>query len=237
MRILTWNLDHGRHDPAVIEKQQRLLASHPNDACVLTEVPMSMSNEDAGRVLSPVERPGKLGPEAWVRIDADGVEPCAIELPLKRMAAAARATVGGEPFLVYGSVLPWRSANTQADYLEGVGMSPDDLFARVLGEQIRDIRALRAEHPADTFIWAGDFNQPLSGTNAGFSNPQRQILQSALDDLGLIAWNEHLDHANGESHAIDLICGPKDRAAHAERIDPVVDGFALSDHAGYLVQI
>lgn len=238
MRIATWNLEHGRFKADTIELQQQLLEQCGADVKVLTEVPASMSASVPGSVLSPVKREGKLGPEAWVAIIADDAVTADDELPFNRMAAAATCNVGGESLLVYGSVLPWNAAASQADYLLEGRDADGDLFAQVLAEQVDDIRRLRRAHPGHTLIWAGDFNQPLNGPNSGFSNAHRELLSKALDDLGLIAWNRYLAHSLEGCHAIDLICGPVNRPAiRVERFDPTVDGQTLSDHAGYVVEI
>ncbi len=238
MRILTWNLDHGRFKQDVIELQQRLIESYAADVVVLTEVPQELSVPGPGHVLSPVERAAKHGAEAWIRISGPAIAPVEPSLPFGRLAAAALVTCEGEDLAVYGSVLPWKSAISQTDYLAEPGDTPQALFLRVLGEQVADLRRLRSEHPDRTLIWAGDFNQPLSGPNGGFDNAQREALRSALQDLKLVAWNEHLGHFLEGAHAIDLICGPHDRmATRVERIAPVVDGQPLSDHPAYLVDL
>ena len=100
MRIAVWNLDHGKFDPIVVRAQRRLLAGLRADVAVLTEVPAEMSQPDSRLVLSPVQRPAGNAFEAWVGIDIDGGKRANPQLPLRRMAAAARATVADEPTVV-----------------------------------------------------------------------------------------------------------------------------------------
>lgn len=64
--------------------------------------------------------------------------------------------------------------------------------------------------PGHLVIWAGDFNQTLSGKNYGGSNVKRDALFDALDGVGLVAWNAAAASAHEGMHAIDLICGPRE---------------------------
>lgn len=239
MRIVTWNLERGFHGRArVIEQQHGRLADCNADIVVLTEVPTPMSTVREGVALSPVRREGKLGMEAWVSIAADRCRPLGPEQPFERMAAAAQTVVEDEQFLVYGSVLPWLNAIHQAPYLTRQDESPLGLFGRVLRDQVNDMASMRSRLPDHTLIWAGDFNQTLSGPNYGGSVKGRQLLAEALTELDLVAWNQDCAHAKPTMHAVDLICGPAGRRPRrVERIEPTVDGKVLSDHAGYLVEV
>jgi len=239
MRIVTWNLERGFHGRTSVSEHQHVrLADCHADIVVLTEVPTPMSTAREGIALSPVRREGRLGMEAWVSIVADRCRPIGPELPFERLAAAAETLVEEERFLVYGSVLPWLNAIHQAPYLARRDESPIDLFARVLREQVNDIEGMRSQLPDHTLIWAGDFNQTLSGPNYGGSKRGRQLLAEALAELDLVAWNQESAHAKPTMHAIDLICGPSGRRPRrVERFEPRVDGRVLSDHAGYLVEV
>lgn len=239
MRILTWNLDHGcRGSRPVFDAQSHLIESVEADVVVLTEPPIEWSTSTADRVVSPAKRPAARGLEAWVGIVGPSVHRASIEIPFERMAAAAITQVGGVELVVYGSVLPWNGAIAQAPYLARAGESAGDLFQRILGEQVADFQLLRQKHPGSTVLWAGDFNQPLEGPNAGFSNQNRDAVEGALDALGLVAYNRRLAHAKDGCFAIDLICGAASLAAtDLRRIDPVIDGEELSDHAAYVVDL
>ena len=239
MRIVTWNLERGFHRRrCVIEQQQDRLAHNKADIVVRTEVPARMSTPKEGIALSPAQREGDSGMEAWVSIAADRCHPLRPELPFERMAVAAQVIFENDPFLIYGSVLPWPNAIHQAPYLARPGESPIELFARVLREQVNDMADMRKRWPDHTLIWAGDFNQTLSGPNRVGSKKGRQLLFDALAELDLVAWNKDSAHANPWLHAIDLICGPScRRPRRVERFEPTFDGGDLSDHAGYLVEI
>jgi endonuclease/exonuclease/phosphatase family metal-dependent hydrolase len=219
--------------------QRQLLDHLEADIQVLTEVPTEMSFPSLERVVSPVQRVTTLGPEAWVCIAASQMlTQVSPQPPFERMAVAARMYAESESFTIYGSVLPWMTAPSQAPYLLQSGESSFALFSRVLAEQVADIRRLRLGHPDDTLIWAGDFNQPLVGPNRGFDNQRRTLLTNALEDLGLTARNAREEHAKVGYCAIDFICGPVERKPlRVESFSPVRDARKLSDHAGYLVEI
>ena len=110
------------------------------------------------------------------------------------------------------------------------------MFERLLGEQVAEIRRLRTEHPDHDVVWAGDFNQTLIGSNRGGSNRSRG--GSKLHSMSSTSsCGTETSSTPSRGSAIDLICGPRSRAPSVERIDPVVDGRVLSDHAGYVVEI
>lgn len=238
MRILVWNLERGRTKSRVVQLQQEVIAAAGADIAVLTELPAALSVPDSGRVVSPVERMGRGGPEAWVGIVARGVQAVDPATPYERMSLVALAEVDGEQVVVYGSVVPWMHAIDQAPYLARDGESSDDLFDRVLAEQVADVARLHTAFPDHTVVWAGDFNQPISGSNSGFSDRRRARLVEALGTLGLHAWNHESPHAKPGAHAIDLVCGTRVRPMlSVEVVEPVIDGEKLSDHAGYVVTI
>jgi endonuclease/exonuclease/phosphatase family metal-dependent hydrolase len=113
-----------------------------------------------------------------------------------------------------------------------------DAFTRVLHEQANDIACLQQEHPTALVISAGDFNQTLMGPNRSGSDAKPTARAKVLDALGFDAWNGDAAHARRGRCAIDLVCGPRDRhSLRQRRIDPVVSGVVMSDHAGYWVEI
>ena len=159
-------------------------------------------------------------------------------LPYRRLAAAAIVDLDDRTIVVYGSVLPWRSAPRHAPELSSPDETAAAMFERVLTAQVRDIRALQASHPDALLIWAGDFNQSLDGPNMVGSAAGRSLLSEALDRLGFAAWNQGEAHAVGGLLAIDLICGPRRCLVEkVDRFEPVRAGKRLSDHAGYVVDV
>jgi endonuclease/exonuclease/phosphatase family metal-dependent hydrolase len=235
MKIATWNLERGGRTRAARAAQDEVLQALGADILLLTEPPASYQ-ATPGVVTSPAKRSSSKGNESWVAIVGHSVEPFTLDIPFERMAVAATALVERVPLLVYGSVLPWGLIGRAAPELMQAGETSMGAFLRVLREQANDIAELRRRHPDHVVIWAGDFNQALSGPNHGGSVAKREALQSALDELGLVAWNAEADGSDG-LRAIDLICGPRGiTLVEQGRIDPVVEGVKMSDHAGYWVE-
>jgi endonuclease/exonuclease/phosphatase family metal-dependent hydrolase len=235
MRIATWNLEHGGPTRAAGAAQEETLRELAADVVALTEPPPSI-RAGAGIVASPPLRVGPRGNESWVAVVGPGVEPVALEIPYERMAVAARARKGALDVIVYCAVLPWLAFTKQAPDVVRMGESSLAAFARVLEEQVADVRLLQRE--AELVIWAGDFNQTLEGTTQGGSESRRSLLLAALDSLGYEAWNASAQHAISGMCSIDLLCGPRERTPVSQgRIDPVRDGIVMSDHAGYWVRL
>lgn len=206
------------------------------DILVVTEPPLELlTHRDV--VAAPVLRPGKHGLESWVAIVGPDLRPLQPVAPYQRMAVSAVLESFRQRVIVYGSVLPWRTAHTQPD-LAVPGESFPVMFQRLLAEQERDIVDLQRAHSDAVVIWAGDFNQSLEGSEAVGSRSGRHRLESTLVRLGMQAWNRCSEHAVPGLRTIDLICGPATLLPHSiDRLEPVVDGRRVSDHAGYIVDI
>lgn len=237
MRIATWNLERGGRTAAAARLQSVVLRELAADVLILTE-PGPKFEAGEGSVTSPRLRANRSGREAWIAIVGHSVEPVPIEIPFERMAVAATARVNDRSLLVYGSVLPWRTFRAHAPELAREGETSFDSFVRVLSEQVADIEKLRAHYPGHEIIWAGDFNQHVSGPHQGGAVANRDALLRALDGLGLVAWNGEAAHASSGLCAVDLICGSREIAVREQgRIDPAFEGVVMSDHAGYWVQL
>lgn len=205
------------------------------DVTVLTEPPASYTN-GGGVVTSPPFRHGSRGHEAWIAIVGPSVEPLQLGIPFERLAVAARANVGGRTVIVYGAVLPWRAVTSHAPYLVRDGENSLAVFKRVLSEQAADIARLRSSY-GDPVIWAGDFNQSVTGPNLTGSAEGRAALTKTLAELGYSAWNGASAHAVANLCSVDLVCGPSDlKPVRQGRIDPASGGVAMSDHAGYWIE-
>jgi endonuclease/exonuclease/phosphatase family metal-dependent hydrolase len=237
MKLATWNLERGGRTQGAREGQEELLAALGADVVVLTEPPSS-NKTATGVVTSPPDRKdGTAGPEAWVAIVGSSVEPVDFDVPYKRTAVAARVSVGGLTVIVYGTVLPWLAVTSHAPELVEEGEDSFAVFKRVLAEQAKDIEDLRTKYGSPV-IWAGDFNQTVSGPNWGGSNERRDLLLDTLKHLDMVAWNGKADHAMSGMCAVDLICGPKECVLLSQgRIDPVRGNLTMSDHAGYWVEL
>jgi hypothetical protein len=233
VQLATWNLERGGRTLSARAAQSVALNELRADLIVFTE-PGSRFQGGAGVVTSPPTRPRSRSPEPWIAIVGEGVEPV-LDMPYGRLAAAARVTVGGRTMIVYGTVLPWLTVNKHAPELVAMGETSFDAFVRILNEQVNDIEELRRQHGFPV-VWAGDFNQSVSGTVAGGSFARREVLAEALDHLGMAAWNGDAGHALPGLCAVDLICGSRDIVpASVTRIDPTRDGVTMTDHAGYCI--
>lgn len=236
MKLATWNLERGGRTQGAREAQEELLAELRADVVVLTE-PASLYKTATGVVTSPRRsKKGIVRPEAWIAIVGGSVEPVELDVPYERTAVAARVSVGGVTVIVYGAVLPWLAVTSHAPELVEEGEDSFAAFKRVLAEQAKDIAELRRYgYP---IIWAGDFNQSVSGPNWGGSNDRRDLLLDTLNRLDMVAWNGKADHAMSGMCAVDLICGPKECVLVSQgRIDPMRDTLTMSDHAGYWVEL
>jgi len=237
VRIATWNLARGGRTAVARRAQLEIVRHLDVDVMVVTEPPNELL-EGPGVVSSPQERPGRSGPESWVVLLGDGLEPVGEQLPYERMATAARFRADGIDVIAYGSVLPWRAAPHQAPDLAQPGESASTMFERVLAAQEADIRALQERHPQAVVIWAGDFNQSLAGPNLTGSRRGRVALLAALGRLGMQAWNAESPHARSGLSTIDLVCGPATVPVKSiELLEPSLGGQSLSDHAGYIVEV
>lgn len=238
MRIAVWNLERGGRHAAAREQQAALLSSIPFDLAILTEPPAEPALVGGDISTSPPLRAGHAELQPWVAIVGAHVTPVRPALPYERLAVAARAVVDDIPVVVYGSVLPWRSAPRHAPDLALPGESASAMFACYLDRQAADVEELQRTNPDTVILWAGDFNQSLEGPNYVGSAKGRTLLEGALERLGLVAWNRAARHAKEELCAIDLVCGPgRARCGGVERIDPSPGGQRLSDHTGYVVEV
>jgi hypothetical protein len=237
MRIATWNLERGGRTLRARQNQDDVLRHLAADLLVLTEPGPGYRSRE-GTVVSPSLRKGHRGLEPWIAIVAQWVESISLDIPFERMASAARARLNGRDVVVYGSVLPWGSIRSHAPELVRDGESALDAFVRIVHEQVADIRELRRRFEQDVIIWAGDFNQTVSGPHRSGSKAKRAALLQAFQELGFAAWNGDARHAAPGLHAIDLICGPCEIIPVDQgRIHPVHNGVTMSDHAGYWIEL
>jgi hypothetical protein len=202
MRIATWNLERGAKTRAARAAQTAVLRELRADVVVLTE-PGVGYQAGPGVVTSPPVRPRAQGPEPWIAIFGEGIEPV-LDVPYARLAAGARVAVGGRNLIIYGSVLPWLSVTSHAPEVVHAGEDSFGAFQRVLGEQLADIAELRRRHGLPV-VWAGDFNQSLAGPLAGGSQVRRQALRDALDAAKIDVWNGEAAHAQRGLCAVDLV--------------------------------
>lgn len=209
------------------------------DVWVLTEIGHQRRKRMLGRAVCSAPPPSSRRLSCWVAVTGPGAEPVGPPLLYERLAAAARVVISGQPVIVYGSVLPWRTA--ERDLGPDV-VRPDEhyreVFDRLVAQQAADVCALQREFPGELVVWAGDFNQELTRPFSSGSKAGRDRLRDALDSLGMQAWNEQAAHALDGCKTIDLICGPSTVPPNSvERFHPTVGPRPLSDHAGYVVEL
>lgn len=239
MRIATWNMEREGRGQAHSEAYDAALASYASDLAVVTEPGPNFVLRYVDAVMSSAQRVGKSGPESWVAIVGASLAPMDIEIPYSRLAAAAFTEAFGPPVAIYGSILPWNAAATQAPDVYGRDVLPfSEFFDRALQEQVSDIKAIAAEFGPGNVFWAGDFNHPLEGSLRGFAAHARKAIAVALDDLGMRAFNASAPHAKPCANSVDLICGPVNLSSNGvEDWLPTADGRPLSDHRAYCVEV
>jgi len=208
-----------------------------SNVIVVTEPGPRFRDRHGSVLLSPVERPNAKGPEAWVGILGHSLETVTLEIDYRRLAVAGRTVLDGTGVLIYGSVLPWLSARTHAPDVYGQSSRPFiDVFETALNEQVAEMSELRSRYPSDALVWAGDFNHTL--TDRPVSRKARDLLRTALTELGLKAVNASSPHRMAGMSALDLIC-----VDEAWKCAPVEDGYPLygdqplSDHRWYVAEV
>jgi hypothetical protein len=185
MKLATWNLRLPLSDP-----RRKTMRSHTDreqaDVWVLTETDDSFTLIP-GHPFHCSSAGGCDGQGAnqdhWVTIWS--------RHPLERLAtsddirtAAARVTPdSGDPFVVYGTVLPWLGSKWGRHPSAG-GVA----FREALRIQATDWMRIKGDYRRDEFFVLGDFNQDLvSPPHYYGSQEYRAELRRVLDDSGLVA--------------------------------------------------
>lgn len=241
MRIGTYNL---RLCPTSFSARGQAIAdwmtSQDVDVWLLTEVHRDWTSCKGRLTVSP-ERSVSPAEKCWAGIETD--------LPLGELRTSAGSVHAGEEGLVLArlqldeaasvlvacSVLPWRGAG---EYWRGLPSGQAAEFRHVLDHHVARISAERLT--GEPLIWGGDFNQQLTRPFWSTTAEGARALQTAFDELGLVALTGHAEHLNGTSSAIDHLAVSRDlltgeQIAHVHR--PEYDGGHLSDHAAYTAEI
>jgi hypothetical protein len=222
--IGTWNVANRTGQPAA--KQLELLREHSR-LWVVTEP--SDSHRAAYASAAIFSQPAPNG-RTWVAVIGEGIQP-AEDVSPKIHSAAGVVQIDGESIAILGTVLPWSSVVSHAPEFCNGATNATEIFARVLNEQVADLKVLTKHH--EHLIWAGDFNQNLWGAYAG-AIARRKLLMDALEELRLVPFNAALPHASPGLATIDLLCGTSslqlESASRIARPD-------LSDHSAYLVTL
>ena len=187
--------------------------------------------------LSPEERPGRAGKEAWVAILGRSLETIDLDIDYRHLAVASRTVLDETSVVVYASVLPWLSARTHAPDVYGELHRPFiEIFETALSEQMADMRELRNRYPDDSLVWAGDFNHTLMGRP--LHSDASAMLKRAIGSLGLKATNSGAPHRKAGMNALDLICVEKTwTCTTVETGYPQIGERPLSDHRSYVAEV
>ncbi|MGB8196600.1 MAG: hypothetical protein WCF25_06310 [Acidimicrobiales bacterium] len=233
MRIATCNLQRvkwGSKRSTHVDAELHTLRA---DVTVVTEPGPGFIDQHPSSLVSPMHR--AVG-ESWVAIEGPKLAPVNLEIAYERLAVAGRTTLDGTSVLIYGSVLPWNAARSQAPDVFGEGRRDFiEIFETALEEQMADMAALQSAYPENHLIWAGDFNQTLVGHP--LNKDASEMLRRAIEKLGLKAMNADAPHLKEGMNAIDLICVEATWSCVSVETYPKSDGRALSDHRWYVVEV
>ena len=237
MRIGTWNIERMGRGQKLADSYGTELKQLKADVVVVTEPGPGFHDLFPEAVMAPENRPGRKPPEAWVAIIGENLEAITPEIPYSRLAVAARTVIDGQSVIVYGSVLPWNSAQHHAPDVYGDEKRPFmEIFERALDEQVGDMEALRRRYPQEALIWAGDFNHTLEGR--ALSRGASELLRDAISKLGLEAVNADSPHRAEGMKSLDLICVESSWTCSGIDFDyPEPDGRPLSDHRWYVAEV
>lgn len=182
MKLATWNV------AVPIAKSRRdALQTHIDtakpDILVLTETHDGFKPGFAHSCSSEDGRDGSRDPgHRWVTIwSNDRLEP--LDTSDKKRTASARVFPQvGNPFVVYGTVLPWIGSEWHGHASAG-GFA----FGESLKVQAADWKQLCGDYPDDEFFLLGDLNQDLVSNKPRYygSKANRTALEAAFLDVGL----------------------------------------------------
>jgi hypothetical protein len=157
-----------------------------------------------------------------------------------RTAAARIRPEFGDPFVVYGTVLPWIGRKWRT-HPSASGVA----FREALSVQAKDWMRIRRVYPVDEFFVLGDLNQDLVRPRYYGSRANRAALEKALQDAGLAALTagdgDPVRRDSAPFACIDHICARRDSQWRPEPAvrwpdSPVPDKW-LSDHFGLSISL
>lgn len=182
LKLATWNV--GKPVNALRRLAIRDFIDDQNaDLWVLTEAHDGFDPGFAFSCSSVSGRDGNhLPAHRWVTIWSDMSMSRLQTSDLVRTCAVRVKPGTGKPFIVYGTVLPWRGSAWR-DHAGSGGTA----FREALALQTLDWTRLQNEFPADEFFVLGDFNQELVAPRYTGTNLNRRELELALQRGGLVA--------------------------------------------------
>lgn len=240
LKLATWNVAL-----PVAPRRREALRGHTDresaDVWVLTETHDGFSPGHPFSHSSAAGRDGGHKPEhRWVTIwSRHPLEPIATS-DAERTAAVRVRPGGGDPFIVYGTVLPWIGSPWRGHPSAG-GVA----FREALAVQAADWRRLRRDAPADEMFVLGDLNQDLVRPRYYGSGANRAALEAALAEAGLTALTggdgDPIRRDSAPWACIDHICARVDSRWRAQPAVRWPDRGAperwLTDHFGVAVSL
>lgn len=156
----------------------------------------------------------------------------------QRSVAARVTPTSGDPFIVFGSVLPWIGSTWR-----GLPNAKGAAFRAAVSMQGGDWIRLRTQYPDDEFMILGDLNQDLVTPRYYGSQSNRFALEAEIQNAGLTVLtggeNDPVRRLSAPCACIDHICARSDSRWHFVAPDrwpdvPVPERW-LSDHFGVSV--
>lgn len=247
LKLATWNLAK-----PVSSKRRENIRSHIEreqaDIWVLTETHDGFSpglnychSSSEGRDLVNGV-PGHKQEHRWVTIwSRFECEPLKVTDSI-RTAAVRISPDAGEPFIVFGTVLPW-AGSAWNGYPSAGGLA----FQKALSVQRDDWFQLQRQFPADDFFVLGDFNQDLVCRPPRYCGTQtnRRALEAALEAAQLVALTggegDPVRRSSESFACIDHICASRGARWTVQSTSRWPDGplprTGLSDHFGVAAEL
>lgn len=244
MKIANWNLQRIRPTERRATAIQEHLVDIDADIWILTE---THEQVDPGDNYSSVmsgdpdrdSKPGERWAGIWSRYPIHHL-PSFVSDTARCTAALIRHPDIGDT-VVYAMVLPWGGSTWG-----GYGSADGAAFEAALNTYANDWQRLRNAYPDALCVVAGDFNQDLAPYHYYGSKKQRQLLQSALAETGLVARtsdaNDPIDWEPKNRYAcIDHICTSDLPGVHVGQTirwpESGKPDSRLSDHFGVAIEI
>ncbi len=257
MKIATWNLERALPQSKKAERQRQWFSRIDADIWVLTETHLGITPGEGYHSIASglpdrppqtsLEHPRATSPEQlsdagerwiqiWVRQEW-AIAPLAT-CDHARTACALVTAASGQPYLVYGTVLPWLDSSWRIH-------PPKQAFAAALAAQQADWVHLRAAYPEAVLVVAGDFNQDLNALPYYGSRQNKLALGQALANVELdcltAGENDPVYRLSGQHSNTDHICmtpNPSGQFQSSFAWPPRLEDLrGLSDHFGVGVDI
>lgn len=247
LRIATWNLDYLKRSGMSTDACRAKIKEIQADVWVITETPRDFDLGSSYNCIAESKAPTDLTEDkrwvkVWVKNSLAGRFLREDSNDSERTACAVGDLSTGQPFIVYGTVLPWLGSKWGE-----VPAKDGQAFLSALKTQSNDWVTLRDEHKESFICVVGDFNQDLLEEGHFYgSKDGREALKKALSlsGFGLYTGGKNdpiAPYAPGNA-AIDHICI---RVPESRVIDSVTtsawtlvqDGSRISDHFGIMMDI